>query len=97
LLHHKSEVSKYFLEFHVLVQRLLDRKIIAVQSDWGGEYEKLNSLFKSADISHHVSCPHTRQQNESVERKYRHIVEMRLALCNTPATPGLAVVTPSSP
>jgi hypothetical protein len=30
LLRHKSEVSKYFLEFHKLVEHLLDKKIIAV-------------------------------------------------------------------
>jgi hypothetical protein len=36
LLHHKFEVSKYFLEFQALVERLLDRKIVAVQSDWVG-------------------------------------------------------------
>jgi hypothetical protein len=45
LLHHKPEVSKYFLKFQKLVERHLDRKIIAVQSNWGGEYEKLNSFF----------------------------------------------------
>jgi hypothetical protein len=45
LLRHKSEVSKYFLEFQKLVEQILDRKIIAIQSDWGGEYEKLNSFF----------------------------------------------------
>jgi hypothetical protein len=45
LLRSKSEVLKYFLEFQRLVERRFDRKIITVQSDWGGEYEKLNSFF----------------------------------------------------
>jgi hypothetical protein len=61
LLRHKSEVSKYFLEFQSLVERLFNRKIFAVQSDWGGEYERLNSHFCTLSISHHVSCPHTHQ------------------------------------
>jgi hypothetical protein len=30
MLHHKSEMSKYFLEFHKLVERMLGRKIIAI-------------------------------------------------------------------
>jgi hypothetical protein len=34
LLHHKSEVSKYFLEIQKLVERMLDHKIIIIQSDW---------------------------------------------------------------
>jgi hypothetical protein len=66
----KLEVSKYFLEFQSLVERMLGRKIISLQSDWGGEYEKLNSFLRQVDISHHVSCPHTHQQNGYVERKH---------------------------
>lgn len=44
-LKYKSEVLQKFQEFQSLVGRLLDRKIIAMQTDWGGEYEKLNSFF----------------------------------------------------
>jgi hypothetical protein len=33
LLHHKSKFSKYFFEFHKLVGRMVDRKIIVVQSN----------------------------------------------------------------
>jgi RAB protein geranylgeranyltransferase component A len=80
LLHHKSELFKYFAEFQSLVERMLNRKILAVQSDWGGKYEKLDSFFRSIGIAHHVSCPHAHQQNGVVEHKYRHIIEMGLAL-----------------
>jgi hypothetical protein len=57
LLKNKSEVFQKFHEFQYLVERLFDRKIISVQSDWGGEYEKLNSFTKIC-ISHYVSCLH---------------------------------------
>jgi hypothetical protein len=80
LLKFKSEVFKKFQEFQNLVERLFNRKIIAVQSDWGGEYEKLNPFFTKIGISHHVSCPHAHQQNGSAERKHRHIVEVGLSL-----------------
>ena len=53
---------------------------MTVQSDWGGEYEKLNSFFRSIGIAHHASCPHAHQQNGSAERKQRHIVEVGLSL-----------------
>jgi histone deacetylase 1/2 len=46
----------------------------------GGEYEKLNSFFQKAGITHHVSCPHAHQQNGSAERKHHHIVEVGLSL-----------------
>lgn len=80
LLKSKSEVFQKFHEFQNLVERLFDRKIITMQTDWGGEYEKLHSFCTKVGISHHVSCPHTHQQNGSAERKHRHIVEVGLSL-----------------
>jgi histone deacetylase 1/2 len=80
LLKKKSEVFEVFHRFQSLVERQFDTKILAMQSDWGGEYEKLNSFFQNIGIEHHVSCPHTHQQNGSAERKHRHIVEVGLAL-----------------
>jgi histone deacetylase 1/2 len=80
LLKFKSEVFEKFREFQTLVERLFDRKILTMQTDWGGEYKKLHSFFEKIGITHHVSCPHAHQQNGSVERKHRHIVEVGLAL-----------------
>jgi len=80
LLKYKSKVFQKFHDFQQLVERQFNRKIIAVQTDWGGEYEKLNSFFTKIGISHHVSCPHAHQQNGSAERKHRHIVEVGLAI-----------------
>jgi hypothetical protein len=51
-----------------------------MQTDWGGEYQKLNSLFSQVGIIHHVSCPHAHQQNGVIEHKHRHIVEVGLSL-----------------
>lgn len=59
LLKHKSKVFQKFHEFQNLVERLFDRKIIAMQTDWGGEYQKLHPFFARSGISHRVSCPHT--------------------------------------
>ena len=87
LLKHKSEVFEKFHEFQRLVERLFDRKIITMHTDWGGEYEKLNSFFRKVGISHHVSCPHAHQQNGAAERKHRHIVEVGLALLSHASVP----------
>jgi hypothetical protein len=51
-----------------------------MQTEWGGEYEKLNSFFNKIGISHLVSCPHAHQQNGVAERKHRHIIEVGLSL-----------------
>jgi hypothetical protein len=66
---------------------MFNRKIISVQSDWGEDYEHLNSLFCKVGIAHQVSCPHTHQQNRSAECKHRHIVKMGLALLAHASTP----------
>jgi hypothetical protein len=67
--------SIFFLKFQSLVERRFNMK-----SDWGGEYEHLNSYFRKLGITHQVYCLHTHQQNDVVEWKHRHIVEMGLAL-----------------
>ena len=61
LLKFKSEVFQKFHEFQKLVECLFDHKIIAMQTDWGGEYEKLHSFFPQVSIMHLVSCPHAHQ------------------------------------
>jgi hypothetical protein len=73
-------VFQRFHDFQNLVERMFSRKIIAMQTDWGGEYQKLNTFFQHIGISHHVSCPYAHQQNGSVERKHHHIVEVGLSL-----------------
>jgi histone deacetylase 1/2 len=64
LMHDRSEAPCFFLQFQAHVERLLDTKIKIVQSDWGGEYQKIhNTFFRSLGITHRVFCPHTHQQN----------------------------------
>jgi hypothetical protein len=57
-----------------LVKRSLSFKRI------GGEYQKLTPFFQCVGISHHVSCPHTHQQNGFAECKHHHTVEVGLSL-----------------
>ena len=45
LLKKRSDVFQVFHNFQSLVERKFDCKILAMQSDWGGEYEKLNYYF----------------------------------------------------
>ena len=76
----KSDVENVFLNFQTYVEKQFDRKIKAIQSDWGGEYRRLNTYFHQNGINHRIACPHTHQQNGSIERKHRHIVEVGLSL-----------------
>ena len=76
----KSDVEQALYTFQKHVERMLDTKIKTVQSDWGGEYHRLNRYFAQEGITHRVTCPHTSQQNGIAERKHRHIVETGIAL-----------------
>jgi hypothetical protein len=80
LLKNKSDVFAKFHEFQQHVERILNRKIITIQTNWVGEYQRLNSFFNRIGITHLVSCPHTHQQNGIIERKHYHIVEVGLSI-----------------
>jgi len=87
LIKQKSDVFQVFKNFQNFVERKFGRKIISMQTDWGGEYEKLNSFFQQIGIAHRVSYPHAHQQNGVAERKHRHIVEVGLALLANASMP----------
>ncbi|KAJ0610987.1 putative RNA-directed DNA polymerase [Helianthus annuus] len=76
----KSDVLDTFKRFIIMVERQFSTKIKAVQSDWGGEFRQLSSFFKQIGINHRISCPHTSEQNGTVERRHRHVVETGLTL-----------------
>jgi hypothetical protein len=77
------------------------------------EFDNASSraFFTTKGVLLQMSCPYTSPQNNIAERILHTINNMLCSLlfqasiparywveeCNTPATPGLAVVTPSSP
>jgi histone deacetylase 1/2 len=71
----KSDVFSTFQRFQTLVERQFSLKIKSVQTDWGVEYRKLNKFFQTIGIHHWLICPQTHEQNGTVERRHRHIVE----------------------
>jgi histone deacetylase 1/2 len=83
----KSDVFSTFQRFQTLVECQFSLKIKYVQTDWGGEYHKLNSFFQTIGIHHKLICPHTHEQNGNAERRHHHIVETGLTLlgqCSAP-------------
>jgi histone deacetylase 1/2 len=65
LLKKRSDVYQVFQNFQQLVERKFAKKIVTMQTDWGGEYEKLHGSFQKVGITHHVSCPYAHQQTSS--------------------------------
>ncbi|KAJ0500301.1 putative RNA-directed DNA polymerase [Helianthus annuus] len=76
----KSDVYLLFKQFVLMVERQFNTKLKSVQTDWGGEFRNLSTYFTSLGIIHRRSCPHTSEQNGTVERRHRHVVETGLAL-----------------
>lgn len=76
----KSDVYNHFVNFQKIVERFFMLKILYVQTDWGGKFRSLHTFLISQGVTHRRSCPHIQQQNGSVERKHRHIIESSLAL-----------------
>ncbi|KAE8718491.1 Serine/threonine-protein phosphatase 5 [Hibiscus syriacus] len=80
LIRKKSEVSQCFLNLVKIAKVQFGKKIKALQSDGGGEYQALKSWFFTNGVQHRISCPSTSEQNGKAERKHHHIVEMGLAM-----------------
>ena len=74
----KSDVYSLFHQFQTLVERQFSLKIKSIQTDWGGEYRKLSTFFNTISIQHHLICPHSHEQNSTVERCHKHIIETGL-------------------
>jgi histone deacetylase 1/2 len=72
----RSDVDHALYLFQMLVGCLFNSKILIAQLNWGEEYHHLKKLFWYKCIIHHVCSPHASPQNDIVERKHRHIVEM---------------------
>ena len=85
----KSSVMQIFCSFQKLVERQFNCKIKSIQTDWGGEYRSLHTYFANIGIRHRITCPHTSQQNGSVERKHRHIIETGLSLLSHSHVPHI--------
>lgn len=74
----KSDALGVFIQFKSLVENKLDKKIKALQSDWGCEFRAFTNLALQSGIDMRLSCPHTSVQNGRSERKHKHITEIRL-------------------
>jgi hypothetical protein len=58
-LKHKSDVENVFYQFQNQVEGSLGKKILSVQYDWGGEYQKLHHYFNDTGIIHRIISVHT--------------------------------------
>lgn len=82
LLKHKNEARNYLVDFHNIMKTQLEKQIKRITTDNGGEFisGSMKEFYVKEGIILETNCPHTPQQNGVVERKYRHILEIPMAL-----------------
>lgn len=82
LLRLKSDSFVILQSFIQMVHTQYSTSIKHIRSDNGSEFfnQHCSSLFVSKGIIHQSSCVHTPQQNDLVERKHRHLLEVARAL-----------------
>jgi len=69
------------------VELQFNKRIKALQTEWGGEFRSFTNFLSTHGISHRQTCPHTSHQNGSIERKQRQIVETGLCLLSHASLP----------
>jgi len=78
LMKHRFEFFEKYTTFQTLVKIQHSIVIKYFRCDLGRKYtsNKFYEVFAFDKIIHQISCTDTPEQNEVVERKYRHIVEI---------------------
>lgn len=83
----KSDTCSTVKHFITCIEKQLNSSVKMIQTDGVGEFKSLKDFFTTKGILHRMTCPHTSEQNELVERKYRHIVETGLTLMSQVSLP----------
>lgn len=82
LIHSKGEVLTILTDFVCLIKNQFNASIKILRSDKGSEFfnTKCADFLASHGVIHQSSCPYTPQQNGTVERKNKYIIEVARAL-----------------
>ena len=82
LLKHKSDVVSLLYQFVNFIKTQFQANIMTIRSDNAKEFCEgdILQLYTKYGITHQKSCVNTPQQNGTVERKHRHLLETARAL-----------------
>ncbi|XP_071708446.1 uncharacterized protein [Rutidosis leptorrhynchoides] len=82
MLKSKDEVYTNICNFVAILENHFNAKVKILRSDNGTEFinNKMSDYTARKGIVHQTSCPYTPQQNDIVERKHRHLLNVARAL-----------------
>jgi len=75
-MHHKSKTQFLLTNFIQFVKTQFQTNVQTIKVDNGTKFISLRSFLQNKGIELQNSCIHTSQQNEVVERKHRHILNV---------------------
>jgi len=76
LLHHKSQALNTLTRFKNFAEKQTGHTLKVIQIDNAKEFLCFKNFTHEFGIHHRFICPHTHEQNGTIERKHRHITEM---------------------
>jgi len=79
LLHNKSEVRNHILKFIAYAENQFQTTVQIIRTDNGIEFA-MKDFFSSKGIIHQTTCVETPEQNDIVERKHQHLLNVTRAL-----------------
>ena len=90
LLKDKSEAFERFKIFKALVEKEVNKKIVTLRTDRGGEFTSkgFQEFCNSNGIKRHLTAPYTPQQNGVVERRNRTLMEMTRSMLKAMKVPN---------
>lgn len=84
---HKSEVMEIFEKFKRCTELQTSYKVKKLQTNDALEFKKLRGALTKLGIEHQFSCPYSHQQMDSLERKYRHLIDTEITLLKHASIP----------
>lgn len=75
----KLKLSMLFQQFKIMAELQFGHQIKALQTNWRVSFDPPPISLKLS-IFDRLICPHSHHQNRVVERRHRHIVDLRLTL-----------------
>ena len=76
----KSDALQVFQTFKSFIEKFLNRNIKTVQTNWGCEFRSFSTYIAQSGIQFRHPCPYIHHQNDRIERKHRHVVDIGLTL-----------------
>jgi len=87
LITHKSQALSIFKIFKIFSEKQTGYKLKCIQTDNDKEFLCFAPTLRDFGIFHRLTCAYTHEQNGSIERKHRHIVDVGLSLLATSSLP----------